>query len=382
MSSSRYREKVRSGDMAPQYEDIRYSINRGQSGHRVVTSRPWWNPRYWTRKIWIGFVAIVIIIIIVIVAVAVSLGKKNSSYPDYPPLTYNLQDTYAGETFFDQFNYMTGYDPAQGFVHYVPREEALNRNLTYATPSSAVLRVDTAVGPNSNPDASTGRFSVRLESKKTYNGGLFIFDVKHTPYACGAWPALWLTDSFHWPQHGEIDVMESINQGTDGNAMTLHTTDGCSMSVKRKQTGSTQQDNCDQSSNKNAGCGVKEADSTFGAALNSAGGSIMAVEWRDAGIRMWRFGRDAVPVDIASKKPNPAGWGTAAADFPSTDCDIGSHFKNNSIIANIDLCGDLVYDSWGQSGCPGNCTDLVATQPDLFQTAFWEFGSFEVYQSS
>lgn len=29
-----------------------------------------------------------------------------------------------GESFFDNFNYYTGYDPAQGFVHYVPEVEA------------------------------------------------------------------------------------------------------------------------------------------------------------------------------------------------------------------------------------------------------------------
>lgn len=214
-----------------------------------------------------------------------------------------------------------------------------------------MLRVDTAVGPGSNPDASTGRFSVRLESKKTYNGGLFIFDVKHTPYACGAWPALWLTDPSNWPDHGEIDIMEAINQGAAGNAMTLHTTGGCSMGVKRKQTGETDQENCDHGANNNAGCAVKESPSTFGTKLNDAGGTVMAVEWRSAGIRMWQFARSAVPSDITGKKPNPSTWGTAAADFPSTDCDIGSHFKNNSIIVNIDLCGDLVYGSWDKSGC-------------------------------
>lgn len=227
------------------------------------------------------------------------------------------------------------------------------QNLTYATADTAVLKVDTTVGPGSKPDASTGRFSVRVESKKTYNEGLFIFDVKHTPYACGAWPALWLTDASNWPDHGEIDVMESINKGTDGNLMTLHTSGSCSMGVKRKQTGSSDKDNCDHSANDNAGCGVSAAskDSSYGAQLNTAGGGIMALEWRSAGIRMWQFARSAIPADITSKKPDPSTWGTAAADFPSTDCDIGSHFKNNSIVMNIDLCGPLVYGSWDKSGC-------------------------------
>ncbi|QUC20010.1 uncharacterized protein UV8b_04251 [Ustilaginoidea virens] len=376
MHPARYRQEVHSAEMQPpRYEALQYD----GAGHRpVATRRPWWNPRFWTRRVWTWLCAAAVVIVIVI-AVAATVTKKKA-YPDYSALNYSLQDTYAGETFFDQFNYRTGYDPAHGFVHYVPHAEATQRNLTYATPSAAVLRVDTAVGPQDNPNASTGRFSVRIESTKTYNGGLFILDVRHTPYACGAWPALWLTDPYHWPDNGEIDIMESINQGTAGNAMTLHTTGGCSMGVVRKQTGTAIQDNCDHSVDKNAGCGVQGPGPTYGATLNSAGGSVVAVEWRSAGIRMWQFARNAVPADITSGKPNPAGWGVAAADFPGTDCDIGSHFKNHSIIANIDLCGDLVYGSWDKSGCPGTCQDLVANQPDSFKTAYWEFGSFQVYQ--
>jgi hypothetical protein len=75
------------------------------------------------------------------------------------------------------------------------------------------------------------------------------------------------------------------------------------------------------------------------------------MEWRDAGIRVWQFARSAIPSDITSQKPDPSTWGEAAADFPSTDCNVGNHFKNNSIILNIDLCGDLVYGVWDNSGC-------------------------------
>jgi len=70
----------------------------------------------------------------------------------------------------------------------------------------------------------------------------------------------------------------------------------------------------------------------------------MAMELRDAGIRMWQFTRSAIPSDVTAGTPDPSTWGEATADFPGTDCDIGSHFKNQSIIANIDLCG-----SWAGS---------------------------------
>lgn len=65
------------------------------------------------------------------------------------------------------------------------------QNLTYASSSSAILRVDTST---EGQDAASGRYSVRVTSKLQYDSGLFILDVKHTPYGCGTWPALWLSE--------------------------------------------------------------------------------------------------------------------------------------------------------------------------------------------
>ncbi|KAI0910652.1 concanavalin A-like lectin/glucanase domain-containing protein [Ustulina deusta] len=358
-----------------------------QRGHRsrpnmaYAANEPWWQPRYWRKRTWAIVGVIVAIIIIIVIVVPVKVAEANR-YPNYSKLDYTLADEYSGSTFFDNFDYFIGYDPAQGFVHYVPKEQATSLNLTYASESTAVLRVDTSVGPGSEPDASTGRFSVRVESKRQYDNGLFIFDVKHTPYGCGTWPALWLTDQSNWPDHGEIDVMEAVNQATDGNQMTLHTTKGCSVGgVKRKMTGSSLNGNCYNGTNDNAGCGVGGTSDSFGEDYNTADGGIVAMEWRNQGIRMWQFGRDAVPTDITSKQPDPSTWGEATSDFPNTDCNIASYFRNQSIIANIDLCGQYAGGVYAQSGCPSNCTDYVANNPSAFENAFWEFGAFEVYQA-
>lgn len=109
------------------------------------------------------------------------------------------------------------------------------------------------------------------------------------------------------------------------------------------------------------------------------------MEWRDAGIRVWFFDRDSIPDDLSSgndSSPDPSSWGTALADFPGTDCDISSHFKNQSIIANIDLCGDWagadgVYTT--EYGCPGTCEDFVATNNTAYETAYWEWSYWKVY---
>ncbi|KAJ5623825.1 hypothetical protein N7510_000134 [Penicillium lagena] len=346
----------------------------------LLTTTPWYDPRGWSLRKKLVIVALVIVVIIVTIVGAVE-GVRANRYPDYTPLNYKLVDTYQGTSFFDNFDYFSNQDPTNGFVVYVNEEAAQDLNLTFATDASAVLRVD-----SSTPNAPAGRNSVRIESKSAYDTGLFIFDILHTPYGCGTWPALWLTDGYNWPENGEIDVVESTNGGTKGNEVTLHTTGGCSMNVKRKETGSARYKTCDNSTNSNSGCGVQGDRSTYGQVLNDQGGGIYALELRDAGIRAWFFPRDSIPTDITTSTgvPDPSTWGTALADFPSTECNIASHFRNQSIIANIDLCGELaaqprLYEQ--MYSCPGTCSDFVANNPASFENAYWEFKSFKVYQA-
>ncbi|KAL2814461.1 concanavalin A-like lectin/glucanase domain-containing protein [Aspergillus granulosus] len=339
---------------------------------------PWYNPHSWSlrTKLLVGIFCIAAIIGVIVGAVE---GSKTGRYPDYAPLRYRLVDTYGGEEFFDKFGFYSDEDPTGGFVRYVNKSTAFAQNLTYATLHSSILKVDATT-----PNTTVGRNSVRIESQATYDDGLFVFDIVHTPYGCGTWPALWLTNRYNWPLNGEIDVLEATNNGTDGNAVTLHTTPGCSMDVLRKETGDTIYTTCDNSTNGNAGCGVKGPLSTYGAEMNADGGGIYALEIRPSGIRAWFFQRDSIPPDLTngSNTPDPSTWGTALADFPNTSCDIPSHFRNQSIIANIDLCGDYagrdeVYKD--QFGCPGSCTEFVAKNPANFAQAYWEFGGFWVY---
>jgi hypothetical protein len=83
-----------------------------------------------------------------------------------------------------------------------------------------------------------------------------------------------MTDGANWPANGEIDILEATNEASHGNEITLHTTPGCKMNVKRKETGYAVYDTCDNSTNGNAGCGVVGDPDTYGAALNEKGGGV------------------------------------------------------------------------------------------------------------
>ena len=113
------------------------------------------------------------------------------------------------------------------------------------------------------------------------------------------------------------------------------------------------------------------------------------MELRPAGIRIWFFPRSSTSSLTYTSTPNstspdPSTWPAPLADFPSTHCNIADHFRNQSIIANIDLCGSWagqqsVYAQ--QGGCPGTCAGFVATNASAFGEAYWEFRSFRVYQA-
>ncbi|KAH1552372.1 hypothetical protein KXV74_001251 [Aspergillus fumigatus] len=166
---------------------------------------------------------------------------------------------------------------------------------------------------------------------------------------------------------------------------TLHTDKGCSVKGRRKQLGSAQYSTCDDKHG-NAGCAVQARPATYGQELNEDGGAIYAVELREAGIRVWGFPRDSIPDDISSmeRRPDPSSWGPALADFPSTHCDIPSHFSNQSIIVNIDLCGEMGAQREEYNdlyGCPATCQEFVARNAQNLSQAYWEFRSFRIYQT-
>jgi len=143
----------------------------------------------------------------------------------------------------------------------------------------------------------------------------------------------------NWPNEGEIDIIEGVN-GNANNAMTLHTSGGCSITNDNAFTGTLGTTNCYVSApgqSNNAGCDIQDQSTqSYGTGLSSIGGGVIVTEWTSSDINIWFFSRGSAPGDIASGSPDPASLGEPVARFQG-GCNIDSHFQNLQIVCITNL---------------------------------------------
>ncbi|KAI0314130.1 glycoside hydrolase family 16 protein [Amylostereum chailletii] len=293
---------------------------------------------------------------------------------------YLLTDTFTGQDFFDGFDWIAEPDPTEGLVQYVDKATAQSEGLATVEGGNFFLRADA----QTILTGDTGRKSSRIQSVKSWDLHVSVYNVVHMPQGCGTWPAIWELGVGTWPVNGEVDILEGVND-VSPNAATLHTTPGCTMPDIRNETGVPTQASCDTAVNYNAGCGVHSPDAnSYGPAFNANGGGWYAVERTDDFIKVWFWPRNSVDAPACvlegDDNVNTDSWGTSFAYFPNTSCDIASHFNAANIIINLTFCGNWAGQSYSNDGCPGNCTDYVSNNPSAFTDAYFELASIRVYQ--
>ena len=172
---------------------------------------------------------------------ATSDNNNNSTQKKKPTGPYQLLQRQQGDEFFDYYDFYDGEDSqgSAGYNRYVSDARAFQLGIANVVTTTEQRVVETSnsttstkeeplVYMGSTPTSKGPRESVRLEGRTLFHRGLFVVDVRHMPAGCGVWPAFWLTNEEHWPDYGEIDVVEGINNQTLAKT-ALHTSDKCSM---------------------------------------------------------------------------------------------------------------------------------------------------------
>ncbi|TDL22536.1 hypothetical protein BD410DRAFT_207110 [Rickenella mellea] len=294
-----------------------------------------------------------------------------------------LAQNYQGANFFDGWTFQNGIDAnTTGNVLYQTREQALQEGLVSVNAAGhAIIKVDNTTDGTQDP--TFGRPSVKILSNATVPAGsLVILDAVFMPYGCSVWPAFWMQGP-NWPDDGEIDIVENVNLATN-NRYALHTLQGCMHPPADQstgiETGTLMAPDCFNQTNGNEGCLIQDpSPNSFGAGFAANGGGVFALLWDDTGIKIWFFTRSAIPSDVPSNSPNPSGWGTPTAFYPSTTCDTSKFFSPQTIIFDISICGNFAgIPSVFNPSCPGLCTNLVGT-PSNYNTAYFEIAYLRVF---
>ena len=211
-------------------------------------------------------------------------------------------------------------DPTDGSVNYVDRDTAIDNGYIDTINNQVYLGVD-----HTNIVDENGRDSVRICSNAFYNYGLVVLDVSHMPGGiCGTWQVLPRT----------IALIEGINDNAN-NALTLHTSEGCSIMNDDDFTGTLNTSDCENHAPGQpdfAGCDIQDQDTlSYGKGFNANGGGVIAMEWTSSVIQIWFFPNGTTPSDLEAGNPNPASWQKPVAQFQGS-CDISSHFQDMKIV--------------------------------------------------
>lgn len=311
---------------------------------------------------------------------------------------YEIYDNYHGTVIFDRFSFIQDPDPMYGFNDNVSKMDALNQQLfvyndviKYNKPhKQCVIKVS----PQTDPSGSI-RYTVKLESHKSYNGGLFVMDVDHMPSGLSVWPIFSLTGKI-WPCDGEIRIAQTTNSRdweTSQNFVSLHTDQICTQDsvtgitndgmcgAGRQYSGNKICRPCDRHDGNDCpydGCGVYAGYGTAGASFNKQGGGVFVCEWiYDGTIKIWIFPRNRVPeyVPFHATKLDTTRWPNPHVEFKSCP---GS-FKNNYITLSTTLCGHLANEYFINRGSE-TCSSYVANPGSDFNDAKWVINYIKVFQ--
>jgi hypothetical protein len=183
-----------------------------------------------TRPRWLWLVMIAVLVLSVsstIIMAGLLIYQRHHPFYSGP---YKLIELQEGHGLLSHYTFRKGPDSigSAGFNTYVSFQRAKQLGILDVKQDKKDGKDYVYMKSAPPTEQNNKRESIRLEGKTRFDKGLFILDVNHMPTGCGVWPACWLTDERVWPDHGEIDILESINAQVVAKT-AVHTGKECSM---------------------------------------------------------------------------------------------------------------------------------------------------------
>ncbi|KAF8513505.1 glycoside hydrolase family 16 protein [Gautieria morchelliformis] len=304
---------------------------------------------------------------------------------------YQFTREYSGSTFFDRWQFYNNFDNlTNGDAIFVSSQVASSAQLAFVNAAgNAIIKVDNT----SNVPFNQKRNTVRISTTDSYGvGSLWVADMLHVPFGCSVWPAWW-SQAPSWPQGGEIDTFEGVNQVTNSQ-MALHTEPGCKLNTATaSQTGLVNSTDCSFQTNSNQGCVVTDPRTqSYGAAFAAAGGGVWVTELAESGVSVWFFTRSAVPASLLNNAStvDTSTLGQPVANYPTNGCTVDTFFEPQNLILDITLCASLNLSPRNSAGnaavfaqtCSGTCyNDFVIGPPSNYDNAYFEIKSIRTFQN-
>ncbi|PVH95820.1 glycoside hydrolase family 16 protein [Periconia macrospinosa] len=307
---------------------------------------------------------------------------------------YGLTWNFNSSNFFDNFNFVEAPDSAftNGFAKYVSQDKAESNGLATIADSKVRLGVDTT---NNYAASSTGRESVRLQSRESFDNGLLVADFAHIPVSgCGMWPAFWIYQGETSSSYSEIDIIENVN-GESRNSHSFYTSEKCTVNRVIPDVSERTED-CTYDREPGQGCSYMAHEGTFNQGFND-NYSIVATQIESDGIKIWYFNEDEVPEDLRWDNPAPQDWSVEPSlHITPDDCDFDRAWRLFHIVINITFCGGWAGDIGGVWNNPGtlgekscaaqtgqvSCKAWVGENPGDFEDTYFEFNSIKLFQRS
>jgi hypothetical protein len=341
-------------------------------------------------------------------------GEPRRCFGGNPDRKYVLDWQAKGHDFFDAWEFET-VNPTNGAALYRDKGTSFAQGLIENHADHAIIRTG-------NRSTNVHRDSVRLMSNKQWKYFLAVAKFNHVPHGSGVWPAFWSLGMDEWPHGGEIDILEYVNGERNKVGFHVGHTHKCQLDyfrVNKHGCGYFPDEylmfyDCTTDYAKlKLGCGPNRWGSRKTGEALAKEPFVMATEWTEDFIKVFRFPEKEVPADIESDDPKPHQWDDkyVVSWFPFAESeaarkgscpDPANVLSPQKLIINIELCGQWAGQIWSRGqGAPNNwrhswcvnhgwveehdCCAMFMQNPEmdeyLRQRAFFDIGYMKVFQS-